>query len=327
MKGLSTIMKQCVYSIGLIVLSSCSAWSPSNETIEVLNKVPDDKLYARFFGTSTLYISDGTTSIMIDGFFTRRGYISTLFNRMKSSEELVIKTLRNANLDTVDILLVGHSHYDHALDSEKVAEKTNATLMGSKRTLLLAPKAKSQVIDTEKIISKGQFQISFFETPHIKKGNFISLLEQFILWTTGGLRFEDKAEVYSFFLQHPKGNILVVPSSGFTSGIKLPQKADVVFLSVGLLGHQSEQYIKEYWQQAVVETGARWVIPIHWDNFSKPLANPLKPTPYPIDDLEKTMQILNNLASQTIIDDLAVKISFPPAIEPFLLTEIDYIHH
>lgn len=312
-------LKYLLYSISAIFLVGCSSFLPQSEFLAPVNEQTKGKLYAQFFGTSTIYITDGNHSIMIDGFFTRQGYLKTFITRMKSSKEKVQYTLNQAEIEKIDALFVSHSHYDHALDSENTALITNATLMGSERTIALSPKAKSKKINVEKTLSVGDFKVSFYETPHVDKGSFLKNVEKFILWSTGGSRFKEEAEVYSFFLQHPQGNILIIPSSGFPSDINIPAKADSVFLSIGLLSNQSMAYIEDYWQRAVIETCAKRVIPIHWDNFSKPLKNPLATSPIYIDDIDKTLKIIKQLATYSKCSNSSVEIIFPPVFDSFLI--------
>jgi hypothetical protein len=52
---------------------------------------------------------------------------------------------------------------------------------------------------------------------------------------------------------------------------RLNVEADVTMLGVAGLGWQRTDEIQEFWQSAVIETGASRVIPIHWDNDQKPV--------------------------------------------------------
>ena len=84
---------------------------------------------------------------------------------------------------------------------------------------------------------------------------------------------------YSFLLRHPQGNILIVPSANFIRGLFKDERAEVVFLGIGVLGKQSDEFIQTYWNEVVRATGAKLVIPIHWDDFTRSLDEPLRPLP------------------------------------------------
>jgi hypothetical protein len=46
-------------------------------------------LAVRFMGTSTLSFADASTSIMIDGFFSRPGFLQVLFGQIQPDEERI----------------------------------------------------------------------------------------------------------------------------------------------------------------------------------------------------------------------------------------------
>ena len=88
-------------------------------------------------------------------------------------------------------------------------------------------------------------------------------------------------------------------------------KADVVFLAIGTLGKQSEQFAKDYWREVVQTTGARLVIPTHWDNFGLPLSQPLQKMPPPGDDVDKSMGWLSAFGAAD-----KVTVRFPKEFQP-----------
>ncbi len=95
-------------------------------------------------------------------------------------------------------------------------------------------------------------------------------------------------------------------SAGYVEGSLVGQRADVAYLGVGQLGIQSEQYIETYWHETVRTVGAQRVVLIHWDDFFRPIDEPLRALPYAGDDLDHTMRVLTRLAAA---DD--VQLSFP----------------
>jgi hypothetical protein len=50
----------------------------------------------------------------------------------------------------------------------------------------------------------------------------------------------------------------------------------VVFLGTGGLGSQTAEYREAYWRETVERTGARRVIPIHWDGLTSPIDGPFR---------------------------------------------------
>lgn len=75
-------------------------------------------------------------------------------------------------------------------------------------------------------------------------------------------------------------------------------RAEVAYLGVGQLGVQPQRYIEQYWDETVRAVGARRVVLIHWDDFFRPLTEPLRALPYAGDDLDVTMRVLTTLAGR-----------------------------
>ena len=92
--------------------------------------------------------------------------------------------------------------------------------------------------------------------------------------------------------------MLIVGSAGFVRGALDGQRAEVVYLGVGQLGLQPEQYLVDYWTETVRTVGARRVVLIHWDDFFRPLHKPLRALPYAGDDLDVSMRVLSRLADE-----------------------------
>jgi L-ascorbate metabolism protein UlaG (beta-lactamase superfamily) len=44
--------------------------------------------------------------------------------------------------------------------------------------------------------------------------------------------------------------------------------------------------------------GARRVVPVHWDDFFRPLSKPLRALPYIADDLDASLRTLDGLAER-----------------------------
>ena len=77
-------------------------------------------------------------------------------------------------------------------------------------------------------------------------------------------------------VEHPVGSWLIVGSAGFIEGQLAGVEADTVFLGVGGLGTQSQQYRDDYWRETVGRVSPRRVIPIHYDSLLGPLEGPVR---------------------------------------------------
>ena len=74
------------------------------------------------------------------------------------------------------------------------------------------------------------------------------------------------------------------------------------------LGRKNATYRTAYWNEVVDSVGASLVIPIHFDDFTRSLDEPLRPMPRLIDDFDASMEFLIAEAR-----DAGVDIGFLPA--------------
>ena len=70
-----------------------------------------------------------------------------------------------------------------------------------------------------------------------------------------------------------------------------------MLLGIGGLGTRDEAYREGYWRAVVGAVGPRCVIPIHWDDFTLSLGEPLEPTPRLLDDFAASMAFLTRKTS------------------------------
>ena len=106
-------------------------------------------------------------------------------------------------------------------------------------------------------------------------------------------------EAWSILVEHASGRTaLLQGSAGYVAGSLAGRRADVAYLGVGQLGVQSEDYLRAYWAETVEAVGARRVVLTHWDDFFRPLDQPLRALPYAGDDLDVTMRVLDGLARE-----------------------------
>jgi L-ascorbate metabolism protein UlaG (beta-lactamase superfamily) len=266
-------------SLAALLLPGCQSLTPRPLVSEyepfarATPAVADGRLRARFLGTSTIAITDGDTTIMTDGFFSRPSIARLFLGAVRPNRLRIEHALLKAGLTRVDAIFVAQSHHDHAMDTAYVAHLTGARIIGSSSTVNIALgsdfKGEIEALGHRSIHKVGLFEVTAFQTPHSSPTPFPGK-------NTGKLSpyagVEDYREGgnFSFLVNHPRGRILIVPSRGCREGQFQGVTADVVFLGVGGL-FTKPGLMKDHWRESVVRTGARLVIPIHWDNFFRPL--------------------------------------------------------
>lgn len=201
------------------------------------------------------------------------------------------------------------------MDAATVAARTGATVIGSESTENIVcgarlSKARIEIASDGKVFSFGHFTITTFETPHSPKPFFPGTIVKPLRMPARLSRFREGGN-FSFLIEHECRRILVVPSCNFTCGKFANVRADTVFLSIGMLGRQDDTFAGNYWQEVVRASHARLVIPIHWDNFTRSLDEPLRPMPRPFDDVCRSMRLLAKFAERD-----AVELRIPESFEP-----------
>jgi L-ascorbate metabolism protein UlaG (beta-lactamase superfamily) len=277
-------------------------------------------LTVRFLGTATLAFDDGTTAIMTDGFFTRPSVAQVLLGKVQSDDRVIDKTLARIGPQNLAAIFVAHSHYDHAMDSAAVAVKTGASVYGSASTANIMrgaglPTERTTVFEDGDTYAFGTFRVQVFETPHSPHAKFPGKIDEPLHQPARISEYQEGGN-YSFLVTHGKRRILVIASGNYTPGKFQGVKADVVFLGIGTLGKQDEAFASNYWHETVEQTGAKLVIPIHWDDFMRPLDQPFRPLPRLLDNFDNGMRMLLPLAARD-----GVKLRLPEAFAPIDLDQ------
>ncbi len=81
-------------------------------------------------GVTTLLIADGTSAVLTDGFFSRPSLLRVGLGQIAPSAPRIDGCLGRLGVRRLDAVLPVHTHFDHALDSAVVAQRTGATLVG-----------------------------------------------------------------------------------------------------------------------------------------------------------------------------------------------------
>jgi L-ascorbate metabolism protein UlaG (beta-lactamase superfamily) len=270
-----------------------------------------DRLAVTFLGVSTLLLDDGRSAILTDGFFSRPSMVQVLLTKLAPNAARIEECLARAGVSRLEAVLPVHSHFDHALDSAYVAERTGALLIGGESTVNIGrghglPDDRIVVATPGEPIVLGAFTVTLVESHHCPPDRYPGTITEPLRppAKVGAFRC---GEAWSILVAHDSGRTaLVQGSAGFVAGALDGQHADVAYLGVGQLGLQDEKYIETYWRETVRTVGARRAVLTHWDDFFRPLDQPLRALPYAGDDLDATMRVLSRLA----VED-GVALSFP----------------
>ena len=264
-----------------------------------------------FLGVSTLLFEDGESAVMTDGYFSRPPLVKVGLGRVAPDRVRIDAALARTGTTRLAGVLPVHTHVDHALDSAVVAARTGALLVGGESTANIGrggglPEERLRVVTSGDSLRLGGFDLTWIESHHCPPDRFPGAITHPLVPPVRARAYRC-GEAWSLLVRHTSGRTaLIQGSAGHVRGALTGHRADVVYLGVGQLGVQDEEYIRAYWAETVRTVGAKRVVLIHWDDFFRPLDVPLRALPYAGDDLDVTMRVLEELAA-----DDAVSLHFP----------------
>lgn len=256
-----------------------------------------------WMGVATLLIDDGSSALLTDGYFSRPSLAKIATGKVAPSPARVDGCLARAKVSRLAAVVPVHTHIDHALDSALVADRTGAQLVGGRsaanvgRGYGLAENRIVVAVSGEPI-RLGAYDVTLIESHHCPPDRFPGVIDEPVIPPVKASAYRC-GESWSTLVHHRSTGrrLLIQGSAGFVKGALAGHRADAVYLSVGQLGLQPRSYLVDYWTETVRAVGARRVILIHWDDFFRPLTKPLRALPYAGDDLDFSVQILDELAA------------------------------
>lgn len=253
---------------------------------KTIQKVLDQgEVKVTFLGTSSLLFDDGNTQLMIDGFISRPPFPRIVFSNLKTDEDTVDKVFNRIGVDNNKLkgLFIAHTHYDHAFDLAYIAKRTGTHLYGSESTMNVGlgggiNKKQMSVYEINKAMQFGDFTINVLPSKHSPTFDEGEKVTEPLKQPAKALDYHEDSS-YDFLITHNNRAFLVKPSANYIEGALDDIRADVLFLGIGGLGKQESTFLNAYYEQTVRKVQPKLVIPIHWDDFTKPLTDTLEVMP------------------------------------------------
>lgn len=267
-----------------------------------------------WLGTACVLVSDGATGILIDPYVSRFGMGEVFFgSRLKSNMGKIQQTVDRIGKKNINLILVSHSHFDHVADAPYFAGITGAPVAGTESTLNVCrgaglPEDQLRLITGGQTMKVGAFTIRFIESRH---GPALFGRVPYPGTVDTPLRQPAKASdyklggVYSIVISHPSGTLVHHGSAGF-----LPNMYDGITADMILLGIAGRDNTEEYLAETALKLKVRVLVPIHFDNFFKPLKGgmPILPNQHIAEFFKKAKAYGSSFTVKT-----------PPVGEPFQL--------
>jgi L-ascorbate metabolism protein UlaG (beta-lactamase superfamily) len=222
----------------------------------------------RWLGVAGLEITAGEVVLSIDPYLSRLPF-RWMFWRLRANPAVVAAAIPRASY-----LLVTHAHFDHLLDVPEVVHLTGAPLYGSPNTCRLAealgvPDSHTHLIDYGDRLHLAPYDIYVHAARHIPVP----------LFGPGRLprRLRPPFSVFNyrmdtnFCLDIRVAGLRLITDPGLTPEVMGP--VDVLFM----YPFRNENLLR----QLLPALSPRLVVPVHWDNFWRPLSLPLRSTLLP----------------------------------------------
>jgi L-ascorbate metabolism protein UlaG (beta-lactamase superfamily) len=219
----------------------------------------------RWLGVQGIELRCGEQTLAIDPFFTRPRLMDLLLRRrVRPNLELAQRLLPACNY-----ILVTHSHYDHLMDVPGLALQTGASVFGSPNTGRILeqcgmPSSQFHLASPGDRFNLGPFEVEALATRHVH----LPLVEPIFngpvaLGLRPPLRLIDYRMDYSLgFAFRVEGlRILVCPGPA-------RRPTDVLFAGV--------DWKPAWYRSMLAECQPHLFVPLHWDNFFRPLDQPLR---------------------------------------------------
>jgi L-ascorbate metabolism protein UlaG (beta-lactamase superfamily) len=150
------------------------------------------------------------------------------------------------------------------------ALETGAELVGSASTANLGrglgvPEAALRVVSNGQTLRYGQFELTFIHSRHSPDDRFPGIIEAPLTPPAKAGAWKSDTS-YSVLIAHPRGRILLHASANWEPGALRDHRADVVYLGIGALGKQSEEFAAglNHVLTLARRDGVEVVLPLAW---------------------------------------------------------------
>lgn len=235
-------------------------------------------LEVSWLGTAGFALSYEGFDLLIDPYVTRMSLREMLSRQVVRPSEAAL----DAWIRRADAVLVGHTHFDHALDVPEIARRTGATVYGSRSMhhLMGLHGLAGQSVDAEpyRTYEAGPFTFCLVPSLHSKislgvkvpMGGELTCDRLDALFPRAyrcGQTWAFHIEVAGITLYH-QGSAEVIEEA--------VRHRDVDVFLCGIAGRQfSDRYV----ERVLPLLSPKWVVPAHYDDFFRPLEAPQGFTP------------------------------------------------
>lgn len=235
-------------------------------------------LALEWLGVSGYRISYEGVALFVDPYVTRVPLRSLLLRRTALPDPARLDRWAGAGGDDVAGVLVGHTHFDHAVDAPAIARRFRAPAYGSASLVALMRLhglgGLAVAVEPHRRYELGPFVVSFVPSAHSKLilGRRVPFDGELCCDHLHGLSpgAYRCGQVWGIRIE-VAGTAFYHQGSANLIDAALPEEPVDVFLA----GVAGRSVTPRYWERVLPRLDPRVVVPTHYDDFFKPLGEQL----------------------------------------------------
>jgi len=258
-----------------LITTGCAGTGLYERLIMDKTVTASNSVRATWLGTAGMFITDGETGILIDPYVSRFGMWNIAFGSpLLPNRDLIRKWADKLGRENINAVIVSHSHFDHVADAPYFAIEANAPLIGTESTMNVGrgaglAESNLKIVKPGETLQFGKFKVQFIESQHgpafLSRIPYPGTIDKPLVLPAKASDYR-LGGVFSLLITHPYGTIIHHGSAGFKPGMYDETMADVLLLGIGGRGDTDK-----YLENVALITKSRLVVPVHFDNFFKPL--------------------------------------------------------
>lgn len=235
-------------------------------------------LEVEWLGVSGYRLSAEGKTLFIDPYLSRVPFSQLLRRRPALPDPQALERFVHAPGEAVGVL-VGHTHFDHAVDAPAIARRFGCKAYGSDSlvNLMALHGLAEQTVEVEpyRTYELGPFEVSFTPSVHSK------LLLGLAVPYDGDLTCEhlDALSPAAYRCGQVWGITIEVAGMRFYhqgSANLIDEAIRVSDIDVFLAGVAGRSFTDDYWRRIIPRLDPKVVVPTHYDNFFRPLGQPME---------------------------------------------------
>ncbi len=235
-------------------------------------------LEVEWLGVSGYRLSAEGQTLFVDPYLSRVPFADLLRRRSALPDPAMLDRFAQAPGEVAGVL-VGHTHFDHAVDAPAIARRFGCKAYGSDSLVALMGLhgLAEQTVEVEpyRTYDLGPFEVSFTPSVHSK------LLLGLAVPYDGDLTCEhlDALTPSAYRCGQVWGISIKVAGVSFYhqgSANLIDETVRERDVDVFLAGIAGRNFTDDYWERIIPRLDPKVVVPTHYDNFFRPLGNPME---------------------------------------------------